>query len=69
MTKLLDLVRDYRRRSGGVENLEMIKCGPFEVKMKGPLFWSDGRFWSLEDLINECEKKSAPFRSTIDQDA
>jgi hypothetical protein len=39
---------------------QTIKFGPFEVKMKGHLFWIDGRFWSLEDLLKESMRPLDP---------
>lgn len=56
MTRLLDLIRDCRHRQ--VEELEIIKVGDHELKMKDGKFWSEGRFWSLEEVVIELMKRS-----------
>jgi hypothetical protein len=57
MTKLLDLIRDCRHRQ--VEELDIIKVGDHELKMKNGKFWSDGRFWTLEEAIVESMRLRA----------
>jgi hypothetical protein len=56
---LLDLIRDCRHRQ--VEELDIIKVGDHELKMKDGKFWSEGRFWSLEELIRaSLARRSSP---------
>jgi hypothetical protein len=57
MTKLLDLIRDCRHRQ--VEELDIIKVGDHELKMKNGKFWSEGRFWTLEEMIIESMRLRA----------
>lgn len=55
MTKLLDLIRDCRHRQD--EELEIIKVGDHEFKTKDGKFWSEGGFWTWEELVIESYKR------------
>jgi hypothetical protein len=56
MTKLLDLIRDCRHHQE--EELEIIKVGDEEWKMKDGKVWSEGRFWTWEELVIQSMKRS-----------
>jgi hypothetical protein len=58
LSALLDLIRDCRHRQveGQAEGLEIIKVGDYELKMKDGKFWSEGRLWTLEEVVIESYK-------------
>jgi hypothetical protein len=59
MTKLLDLVRDCRRRQVEDEDeVTIFKIGnhEFRVRKKDGKYWSDGHWWTFEELVIESMK-------------